>query len=61
MQSEKRDTLEYYFRSFNKKPCNNKQEIESNTVILSSLSTSEIQDLIFLARYPAIKLQLTVF
>ena len=45
MQSEKRGTLEYYFLSSNKKPRNNEQEIEPNTVILSSLSTPEIQDL----------------
>ena len=45
MQSEKRRTLEYYFLSSNKKPRNNEQEIEPNTVISLSLSTPEIQDL----------------
>ena len=45
MQSEKRGTLEYTFLCSNKKPRNNEQEIEPNTVISSSLSTPEIQDL----------------
>ena len=45
MQSEERGTLEYYFLSSNKKPRNNERGIEPNTVISSSLSTPEIQDL----------------
>ena len=45
MQSEKRGTLEYYFLPSNKQPRNNEQETEPNTVISSSLLTSEIQDL----------------
>ena len=45
MQSEKHGTLEHYFLSSNKKPRNNEQEIEPNTILSSSLSTPEIQDL----------------
>ena len=43
MQAEKRGTLEYYFLSSNKKPRNNEQATEPNTVIPSSLSIPEIQ------------------
>lgn len=51
MQPENRGTLEYISLSSNIKSCNNEQEIEQNTFI-SSLSTPEIQDLLYSPSLP---------